>query len=76
MDSTKEEIKEIAGKYGFRIIYAVGSRGKEALTMGNEEEAELSRGPSDLDIGVKPGRHLAGKKKAEVALACEDMFGV
>jgi predicted nucleotidyltransferase len=73
MPGVKEKIEQIAAKYG-QIIYAFGSRAKEALEVVEGRIASLSSTPSDLDIGVKPERHLTVEEKVEIAIFFEDLF--
>ena len=70
----KEDIGRIAAKYGLQIIYAFGSRAKEALEVVEGRMERLSSTPSDLDIGVKPERPLSVEEKVEIAIFFEDTF--
>ena len=63
MKKIKEQVKDIASQYGLQIIYAFGSRAKEALDMVEGRIEEVSSKPSDLDIGVKPENPLLWKKR-------------
>jgi len=74
MPGVKEKIEQIAAKYGLQVIYAFGSRAKEALEVVEGRIASLSSTPSDLDIGVKPERHLTVEEKVEIAIFFEDLF--
>ena len=74
MPGVKEKIEQIAAKYGLQVIYAFGSRAKEALEVVEGCIASLSSTPSDLDIGVKPERHLTVEEKVEIAIFFEDLF--
>ncbi|KPJ65456.1 hypothetical protein AMJ44_10110 [candidate division WOR-1 bacterium DG_54_3] len=74
MLGAKEKIEKIAGKYGLQIIYAFGSRAKEALDVVEGRMASFSSTPSDLDIGVKPERHLTVEEKVGIAIFFEDLF--
>jgi predicted nucleotidyltransferase len=74
MQGVKEKIEQIAAKYGLQVIYAFGSRAKEALEVVEGRIASLSSTPSDLDIGVKPERHLTVEEKVEIAIFFEDLF--
>jgi predicted nucleotidyltransferase len=76
MLAVKGKIEKIAAKYGLQIIYAFGSRAKEALDVVEGRIASLSFAPSDLDIGVKPGRHLTVEEKVEIAIFFEDLFNL
>jgi len=70
----KEKIQQIAAKYGLQIIYAFGSRAKEAREVIQGRLEQLSSTPSDLDIGVKPKRPLTIEEKVEIAIFFEDHF--
>jgi hypothetical protein len=70
----KENIGRIAAKYGLQIIYAFGSRAKEAMEVVEGRVERLSSTPSDLDIGVKPERPLTVEEKIEIAIFFEDLF--
>jgi predicted nucleotidyltransferase len=72
----KEKIIFLAKKYKLRIIYAFGSRAKEALNVIEGRMDLLPCTSSDLDIGVKPERLLTVEEKVEIALFFEDLFNV
>ena len=72
----KEKIITLAKKYRLRIIYAFGSRAKEALNVIEGSMDSLPCTSSDLDIGVKPERLLTVEEKVEIALFFEDLFNV
>jgi predicted nucleotidyltransferase len=74
MPRAKEKIEQIAAKYGLQIIYAFGSRAKEALEVVEGRTATFSSTPSDLDIGVKPESLLTVEEKVEIAIFFEDLF--
>ncbi len=74
MPGMKEKIAQMAAKYGLQIIYAFGSRAKEALEVVEGRVERLSSTPSDLDMGVKPERHLTVQEKVEIAIFFEDLF--
>jgi predicted nucleotidyltransferase len=74
MPETKEKIGQMAAKYGLQIIYAFGSRAKEAKEAVEGRIEGLSSTPSDLDIGVKPERPLTVEEKVEIAMFFEDLF--
>jgi predicted nucleotidyltransferase len=76
MKKIKEEIKNIASRYGLQIIYAFGSRAKEALDLVEDRIEHFSSTPSDLDIGVKSERPLTVEEKVEIAILFEDLFDV
>jgi len=72
----KEKITSLAKKYNLKIIYAFGSRAKDALHMIEGRMDALPCTSSDLDIGVTPGRSLTVEEKVEIALFFEDLFNV
>ena len=76
MNKIKNELKQLAEKYDIQIIYAFGSRAKEALNLVEGKIERLSKSVSDLDIGIKPERRLNIEEKVEIALALEDIFDV
>jgi len=76
MSSIKRQIGEIASQYGLQIIYAFGSRAKEALDLVEGRIEQFSSTPSDLDIGIKPGRALTVEEKVKITILFEDLFDV
>lgn len=76
MKNIKEQIHLIASRYRLQIIYAFGSRAKEALEMVEGRIKRLPRGTSDLDIGVKPSKPLTIEEKVRLAILLEDLFDV
>jgi len=76
MKKIKEQVKDIASRYGLQIIYAFGSRAKEALDMVEGRIEQVSSKPSDLDIGVKPEKPLRVEEKVKIAIVFEDLFDV
>jgi len=76
MNRIKEQIREIASRYNLQIIYAFGSRAKEAFDLSEGKIERFSSTPSDLDIGVKPERPLTVEEKVKIAILFEDLFDV
>ena len=80
MESPREILAEIAETFALDIVYAFGSRGKEAAEKLAERTPESGDGssPSDMDIGVKPvhGHRLSVRDKVRLACALEDLFDV
>jgi predicted nucleotidyltransferase len=74
MSSIKGQIGRIASQYGLQIIYAFGSRAKEALDLVEGRIERFSSSPSDLDIGIKPERALTVEEKVKIAILFEDLF--
>jgi len=52
----------------FQVIYASGSRAKEALDMMEGKISRISSTPSYLDMGIKPERSLKVEEKGEIAI--------
>ncbi len=67
-------LEAVCRRFQLHILYAFGGRGREAL--GWLHGSALSPGPSDLDIGVKPAELLDVRRKVELAIDLEDLFGV
>lgn len=76
MNAIKEEIKKIASRYNIQIIYAFGSRAKEALEFIEGRIKQFLSTPSDLDIGVKARNYLTVDEKVEIAIFFEDLFNI
>ena len=76
MNRIRKQIEGIASLYGLQIIYAFGSRAKEALDMVDGRIKRLSGTSSDLDIGVKPLMPMTVEDKIRVAILFEDLFDV
>lgn len=76
MNKIKEQIRDIASRYSLQIIYAFGSRAKEALDLVEGRIEHFSPTPSDLDIGVKPERPFTVEEKVKIVILFEDLFDV
>ena len=76
MSNIKGQIRRIASQYGLQIIYAFGSRAKEALGLVEGRIEQFSPSLSDLDIGIKPDRALTVEEKVKIAIMFEDLFDV
>ncbi len=78
MNERERALEALCRRFDVVILYAFGSRGKEALAWLEGRLDELAPGSSDLDIGVKlrPSRRLSAAEKVELTLALEDLFGV
>ncbi|RPJ36153.1 MAG: nucleotidyltransferase domain-containing protein [Deltaproteobacteria bacterium] len=70
----REQIQKLASRYQIQIIYAFGSRAKEALAILEGEIPNFSAGPSDLDLGIKSSKLLSVEEKAKIAIFFEDLF--
>ena len=69
-------LEAVCRRFQLHILYAFGSRGKQAYYWLAEAGTTLPMGASDLDIGVKPAEPLDVRRKVELAIALEDLFGV
>jgi len=78
MTGRRCELEEICRQFDVAILYAFGSRAKEALTWLDTPAYVMSPGPSDLDIGAKASSGIRWTLAEQVALtqALEDLFGV
>ncbi len=74
MTGVREQIERMAAKYGLQIVYAFGSRAKEALAVVEGRIDRFSKAHSDLDIGLKPERPLTADEKVEIGVFFEDFF--
>jgi predicted nucleotidyltransferase len=71
-------LADICQDFELSILYAFGSRAREVLAWTQDDGLALERGPSDVDVGVKPrpGKTFTVEDKVRLALALEDLFGV
>lgn len=71
-------LRRLCESFGVDILYAFGSRAREARAWLEGVIPALAPAPSDLDIGVKPaqGVRLSVHDKVRLAVALEDFFGV
>lgn len=76
--SIERQLQEICRQYQVDILYAFGSRAKEALAFLRGEIKTLHDSPSDLDIGAKPNRAVTWGVWDKVGLAqeLEDLFHI
>jgi len=75
VNKLQREIKRLAGRYNLQLIYAFGSRAKEAFDLTHGKKAALQASSSDIDIGLKSGRPLSVEEKVKIAVFFEDLFG-
>ncbi|MBN2408544.1 MAG: hypothetical protein JXE07_02310 [Candidatus Aminicenantes bacterium] len=76
MNKLQREIKGLAGRYDLHLIYAFGSRAKEAYDFVHGKKAALrASSSSDLDVGLKSRRTLSVEEKVKIAVFFEDLFG-
>ncbi|MBI3959894.1 MAG: nucleotidyltransferase domain-containing protein [Chloroflexi bacterium] len=78
MTTRRAALEEICCRFDVAILYAFGSRAKEALVWLDDPSLVMPPGPSDLDIGVKalPAVRWTLKEQIDLAQALEDFFGV
>ncbi len=77
-ESRREALARICQMFHVATLYVFGSRAKEALAWVKEEGQAFRRGPSDVDVGVRPipGMPLSVEEKVRLAIALEDLFDV
>ena len=75
MNNLHRKIRKLAGRYNLQLIYAFGSRAKEAYNLTHGKKAALQACSSDLDIGLKPRRPLSVEEKVKIGVIFEDLFG-
>ncbi len=76
MSEARRRISALAANFGLQLIYAFGSRAKEALAFIDGEKRRLSVGAADLDIGIKPAKRLTVQEKVRIAQSLESIFDV
>jgi len=76
MSEAKRRIDALAADFRLSLLYAFGSRAKEALAFVNGKRRRLVAGAADLDIGIMPERHLTVREKVKIAQSLESLFGV
>ena len=71
-----ESLSQMAEKYSLSVIYAFGSRSKEALNFISGRNRILDFKGADLDIGVLPQTKgkLTVHQKVDLAADLEDLF--
>lgn len=71
-------LARICRRFQLDILYAFGSRARDAKAWLDGAQPDLSASAADVDIGVKPARGvaLAVLDKVRLALALEDLLGV
>ncbi|RME07209.1 MAG: hypothetical protein D6803_04495 [Anaerolineae bacterium] len=77
MSARNETLIQLCRQFAIDILYVFGSRAEEVKAWF-DGGANLSPGPSDVDIGVKPalGVKLSVEEKVRLAQALEDLLGV
>ena len=76
MNPRRQQLGDIARRFGLSAIYAFGSRAQELAAHGRG--ADLPRANSDADMGVQParGRRLSTPERSCLATELEDLLGV
>jgi uncharacterized protein len=74
--SPREVLASLADRFDLLLIMSFGSRAREALSWLDDPSAPMTKGRSDLDIGVLASTPLPVDSKVDIALALEDLFGV
>jgi predicted nucleotidyltransferase len=69
-------VAEIAARFGIDVVYAFGSRAREALAHVEGRGHFAPGQASDLDVAVlpEPGRFWSVEDKVLIAAALEDVF--
>jgi allophanate hydrolase subunit 2 len=62
--------------HGIQLLFAFGSRAREAQELIGGRRGALADAGADLDIGAKPSGPLGIKEKAVIALELEELFAV
>lgn len=76
VNKLQREVENLAIRYNLQLIYAFGSRAKEAHELIRGKKRALRLSSSDLDIGIKSQRRLSVADKVKIAAFLEDLFGV
>ena len=72
----RTRLAAVCSAHSIQILYAFGSRAREALELVGGQREALAQTGADLDIGVKPAGSLGIKEKASIAVELEELFGV
>jgi predicted nucleotidyltransferase len=77
-ESRRAALARICWAFHVATLYVFGSQAGEALAWVEGERQTFERGPSDVDVGVRPipGMPLAVEEKVRLAIALEDLFDV
>jgi predicted nucleotidyltransferase len=74
--SNKATLERICQRFGVNIMYAFGSRADELFAWLQGRSSLSPAHGADADIGVTVNVPLSIRRKAELAIALEDVFGV
>lgn len=71
-----ERIARVARQFGIGVLYAFGSRAREAHAHVVHGEPFATHSPSDLDLAAlpEPGRVWTADERVRLVLALEDVF--
>lgn len=72
----RTKLATLCQAHGIQVLFAFGSRAREALELVDGRRGALADSGADLDIGVKPSGPLGIKEKVSIALELEELFGV
>jgi hypothetical protein len=72
----RTRLAAICQAHGIQVLFAFGSRAREALELIDGRRSALANAGADLDIGAKPSGPLGIKQKASIAVELEELFGV
>ncbi len=72
----RDKLATLCEAFNIQILYAFGSRAKEALEVLEGNRRAFSPSASDMDVGVKPAAPLGIREKSSIAVGLEDLFGV
>jgi len=71
----RQTLTDIAESFGLDLVYAFGSRAKDAHRFVVEDHERLPSTDSDLDIAVLAAATLDVERKVAAAASLEDLFG-
>ncbi|MEN9936632.1 MAG: hypothetical protein RLZZ387_3211 [Chloroflexota bacterium] len=76
-DERRQALERLCRQSGIAILYVFGSRADEVGAWLDGRRPELTRGPSDVDIGVLPlGREVSVRDTVLLAQELEELLGV
>jgi len=75
--NTRETLQSIGERYNIQALYVFGSRAAEvaAFLRGEGPSPSHSVATSDVDVGVRPVRHLSAQERVRLMLELEDLLG-
>lgn len=77
-DNRETRLAALCRKHGISVLYAFGSRAREAMDWLNNRIPAMSASTSDLDMGALPESRtrLAIRRIVDLTNDLEDLFGV